>query len=43
MSETACAALGVHQLLHFDPVGLFVGGNDHLGNPFPIVDDHLLV
>lgn len=38
MSKSASSAFGFVELLHLNPFGLFVAGNDHLANSFAVLN-----
>lgn len=43
MSEAACPAFRIIEHLYFEPLGLLVAGNHHLGNPFTIFNNKRFV
>ena len=43
VTKTACASLGVRQLLHLNNFRLLMSGDNHLGDTFAIVDDEVLL
>ena len=43
VSEPTMTALTFHQVSHFYPFNLLVGGNDHLRDPLSVVDHKFIL